>query len=378
MFFAASARLAESTADVGDLAARLDEFLATANESWLLDPDEVASALGVDADRVSYLLQTATHSEIGLLREERYLRCRHCGNLMPPELIRESLEEEETADCSLCGEAFTGNEDDVTAYRLTDAAAAESRQRHARPQRTAVVLTALDLELAAVHERLRDLVRDVHSAGTVYHVGNFDTETAVWTVATVAVGAGNSNAAFEAERAIRHFEPELALFVGVAGGLKDVELGDVVAATKVYWYHAGKAGSSFQSRPEVGLSAYALVSQARAARREGRWRDRISATPARPPDLFVEPIAAGEQVVASTRAPIFEFLRAQYGDAVAVEMEGAGFLRAAYGNQRVQAIVVRGISDRLEDKEAADQAGWQPVAADHAAAVAFQLLSSLA
>lgn len=378
MFFAASARLAEATADLGDLAERLDGFLAAANEGWLLDPDEVASALAEDADRVSYLLQTAARADVGLLREERYLRCGRCGNLMPPELIRESLEEEETADCSLCAEPFAGNEEEVSVYRLTDAAAAESRQRQARPRRTAVVLTALDLELAAVHRHLRDLIRNVHSAGTVYHVGEFDTEGAVWTVATLAVGAGNPNAAVEAERAIQHFEPELALFVGVAGGLKDVQLGDVVAATKIYGYHSGKAGSSFQPRPDVGQSAYALVSQARAARREGKWRDRISATPARPPDLYVEPIAAGEQVVASTRAPVFEFLRAQYGDAVAVEMEGAGFLRAAYGNQHVKAIVVRGISDRLEDKEEADQAGWQPVAADHAAAVAFELLTTLA
>ena len=377
MFFAASARLAEATADLGDLAERLDRFLAAANESWLLDPVEVASALGEDADRVGYLLRTAAHAEVGLLREERYVRCGSCGNLMPPDAIAEAFDEEEAARCSLCDESFSGNEQEVSVYRLTEAAADESRQRQARPRRKAVVLTALDLELAAVQKHLRDLSRNVHSAGTVYHVGEFETDAAVWSVATLAAGAGNPNAAVEAERAIQHFEPELALFVGVAGGLKDVQLGDVVAATKIYGYHSGKAGSSFQPRPDVGQSAYALVSQARAARREGRWRSRITAEPARPPDLFVEPIAAGEQVVASTRAPVFKFLRSQYGDAVAVEMEGAGFLRAAYANQDVNAIVIRGISDRLEDKEEADQAGWQPIAADHAAAVAFELVAML-
>jgi tetratricopeptide (TPR) repeat protein len=66
-----------------------------------------------------------------------------------------------------------------------------------------------------------------------------------------------------------------------------------------------------------------------------------------------------------------------YGDAVAVEMEGHGFLLGVHMSEPTQGIVVRGISDLLNDKDEANDDKWQPVAASHAAAFAFQVLSKL-
>lgn len=236
----------------------------------------------------------------------------------------------------------------------------------------AVILTALPLEYLAVRGHLSNVSEQTHQKGTVYETGHFED----WEIQVVETGPGNQTAAIETERAIQHFSPNVVMFVGVAGGIKDVQLGDVVAATKVYGYESGKAGAAFLPRPEVSSSAYPLEQRARSESKKLDWLQRIPPQPQQqPPNIHVAPIAAGEKVVSSTRADVFAFLRQQYSDAVAVEMEGRGCLAAARANSDVQAIVIRGISDLIDKKEESDQAGWQSMAARNASAFAFEILS---
>jgi len=243
----------------------------------------------------------------------------------------------------------------------------------------AVILTALGVEYNAVRSHLTNLREETHSQGPVYEVGEFLGQAVhTWEVCIVETGAGNAPAGIQAERVIAYFRPQVALLVGVAGGLKDdVSLGDVVAATDIYGYESGKAKLAFRPRPSVGRSSSDMIHRARAEARREDWLKRVTKGVASRPTVVVKPIAAGEKVVADSRSALCRFLRSTYEAAVAVEMEGRGFLEAAYENPGVRCLVVRGISDLIDGKGEADAQGWQEIASRHAAAFAFEVLSKV-
>lgn len=243
----------------------------------------------------------------------------------------------------------------------------------------AVILTALQLEARAVLEHLGETSTEYDYIGTAYSCGTFCDGDIRWKIAVAECGPGNQRAGLIATHAIHHFDPAVVLFVGVAGSLKsDVPLGDVVASSKVYNYHSGKAEKDFLPRPAVENTNFRPEQLARSVARAQRWFQRIRRRhPDRPgdPAAHVGPIAAGEQVDADERSHTHKLIKKLYSDALAVEMEGYGTL-AATNITKVDAIVVRGISDNVVDKAQCDGKGWQPIAAHYASAFAFELLAN--
>lgn len=240
----------------------------------------------------------------------------------------------------------------------------------------AVFLTATPTDYQAVRQHLRDVAEITHPRGTIYERGSLVAGGRRWDVGLAEIGLGGANAAQHAERALATFRPACILLVGVAGGLRDVNLGDVVAATKVYGFEAGRDATTFEPRPDLFRSHHRLEQRARAEARKEAWRARCASADGVVPRVHVGPIAAGAPIVAASRAPSREFIGRQYGDALAVEMEGHGFLSAIHANDAAVALVVRGISNLLDDKAERDQDGTRVRATANAAAFAVEVVAA--
>ncbi|MBP2066176.1 PQQ-binding-like beta-propeller repeat protein [Streptomyces iranensis] len=245
---------------------------------------------------------------------------------------------------------------------------------------TVVILTALGLEFQSVQQYLSgcELVR--HQTGTVFEVGTL--VGTPWRVALAEVGEGNRPAAVVTEQARQLFSPAVLLFVGVAGALKDdVELGDVVVATRVHAFHGGKdTPEGFMARPEGWAGSHALVQTARHALRAASWQPEPTPgnTEVQPgPHVHFKPIAAGDIVLNSSTSELRRQLHAHYNDAAAIEMESAGMAHAAQLGH-IAALTIRGISDKADGNKYADaDAEHQPRAAAHAAAAAVAVIRHL-
>ncbi|MFF3610831.1 hypothetical protein [Streptomyces sp. NPDC002580] len=248
------------------------------------------------------------------------------------------------------------------------------------PAADVVVLTALGKEYSAVREHLDGPFTEHVVREALFELGSFPGRHGTWKVVCHETGPGGLATAALLERAVAAFRPRHVFFVGIAGALKDVELGDVVAARFIYDYESGKdLRDGFRPRMITYLSSFGLVQRAQAVARGDAWRDRIRTPPTdRVPRAHVKPLAAGSKVVADQRSATALLLREHCGDAVAVEMEGHGFLQGAHVNAGVGALVVRGISDRLCDKGDDNDQVRQPAAARHAAAFTFEVLHDLA
>ncbi len=260
----------------------------------------------------------------------------------------------------------------------TDREVARIEGQHARSRATAVALTALGVEYDAVRSRLESWQPVRSEGGTRFEVGRFAGTHIDWEVAVAEIGEGNIGAAIGTVKAIDHFKPDLVLFVGVAGGLKDgMRHGEVVVASRVYGYHGGKAEEDFQVRPLAFPISHKLEQAVRDARR-GTWLvgEAAGGRTDQPP-VRLKPIAAGEVVVASTNSPAYRHLKEHFNDAVAVDMESAGMYEAASRYEDVPALAIRGISDLLDDKIPEADADLQPMASGHAAAFAFAALDAI-
>ncbi len=168
---------------------------------------------------------------------------------------------------------------------------------------------------------------------------------------------------------------------------EDIPIGSVVVGDYVYNGHSAKVeDKETLGRPHGLVPARELLTAAQGIIYLNEWIELIRAPagmelPSKadypcdfPPSAVIKGIVSGEEVVAGDKSPRFALLRSHFNDCGAVEMEGWGVMNAAH-YENASAIIVRGISDMCAGKEHARDKLHQPIAAAHAAAFAFSILS---
>lgn len=246
-----------------------------------------------------------------------------------------------------------------------------------------LILTALEVERSAIEQHLKDIELVSHSiTGTDYTKGTYYYNGGVLEVIVARTDQTNVNAAIETERAIAHFEPEYVFFAGVAGGLKDVDVGDIIIGRDVYGFERGKAeDKNFKPRPQFGVSSYALERLASQYAKSTEWNQRVgnllNADFAPAIRTFTGTIASGEKVDASVDSDLHKFLKQNASHALGIEMEGLGFLEVCRMRPLVKTLLLRGISDLVDGKSHMDGKGSQSYASANVAAFLFGLLEQL-
>ncbi|MFE6509174.1 effector-associated domain EAD1-containing protein [Nocardioides sp. NPDC057767] len=245
-----------------------------------------------------------------------------------------------------------------------------------------LVVTALKLERLAVREHLAD-VETENASGLAADIGS-SVSSPGQRIAIIETGPGNVSAGILTAKAEETFRPEYIVMFGIAGGVKDVAIGDVVASSKVYWVEGGKAADKLKPRPDFATVSPSVLQLARAVSADNAWMGRATSNggtwpgTGREPDSFVGPIVVGEKVVIDQRAEVAQIISQTFSDAIAVDMEDFGALRGGAANERAKTIAIRGISDLMAHKADADAGGSQPLAAANGAAFLFDLLDRLA
>jgi nucleoside phosphorylase len=242
-----------------------------------------------------------------------------------------------------------------------------------KEEQRVLIITALSLEAREVQSCLSSWSHLLLAPDSQYEIGQFRGTRGNCEVILKESGQLNKTCSAVTARAIVETRPGLAMLIGVAGSLRDAIPGDVVVPELIYDYESGKVAEHFLPRPRPHRPDAHLLDLARSIARSERWLQRLPSIPLPRPACYTKPLVAGDILLTSKDSDLYHFIRTYYSDAVAVAMEDAGFMEAAYRTQ-TPAIVVRGISDQLDDKQERDAQGYQQLAIAHARAFAFELL----
>jgi len=197
-------------------------------------------------------------------------------------------------------------------------------------------------------------------------------------------GKGLSKAREAVSQALEAFPNIKYVFgVGIAGAVQKLAIGDIVVPEKVYNYQGGTDGESLKSRPESFEPSQYLFTKAWQVADSKAWLAKINQKTRAvisKPHVHNGPIASGDKVIISKKSKTATDIDSHYNDTVAVDMESYSTLETINRSSelsKVKCLVIRAISDQIDNKYAQDELGMQEHAIHVAASYFFAVLEKI-
>lgn len=288
-----------------------------------------------------------------------------------------------------------GAELEAVAVRVVELLAAEFDAARANAPIDVIVLTALPIELCAMHAALGSSPTVGESkapAGTKYwtaEVQSRKSSRALRVCVSSVGGAGNPDAAAAVTELATLMKPRLVMMVGIAAGLRgNCRLGEVVLSDRVVAYEPAAAtvaeGVSTEiPRPDAYRVAHSIQQDVTSYLADAGLQERLMQHTVIPAvgfagidaDLVAKSLTVRSATIASGEKLLrdpekFQALRNLHGKIEVAEMEAAGVATACHRSGALF-LIVRGISDfgdGLKDDR------FHEIAAKGAATVAVDLL----
>jgi nucleoside phosphorylase len=253
----------------------------------------------------------------------------------------------------------------------------ESSQQGARVRVNVAIVTALPIELdafLALSDDWEERRISIQPQRTYFMRRTTGGQTVV---AVRALAAGPMSAVNLVRDLLAVWQPDNLLLIGIAGGIRGVNLGDVVVSSQLINYEPGKlVGGRLEPRPQVYRSAPELAEKVLTI---GRFRRLEKISVPRPDGraessrVVIGDVLSGSKVIADNEA--VQQLTASWTSVRAVEMEASAVAATlAEMPSPPKFLMIKGICDKADAEKCDD---WQQYACAVAAAVATELIDAL-
>ncbi|GAB4224066.1 MAG: 5'-methylthioadenosine/adenosylhomocysteine nucleosidase [Francisella sp.] len=228
--------------------------------------------------------------------------------------------------------------------------------------RKIAILGAMEIEIKPILDNYIDSYKIVEYANNKYYLANYGDKELVIAYSKI----GKVFSSLTATIMIEHFGVEALLFTGVAGGLQDLQVGDIIAATSTvqhdvditaFGYPYGKIP---HSDINIQTSGYLLQQAIKSANDLGIT-------------LHTGVIATGDQFVHSAERK--EFIAKEF-NAKAIEMEGAS-VNLICNEMKIPSLIIRSISDTADGDAPENFDEFANMAAIRSAKLIMQVISNI-